>query len=74
MLHINTTEQKITITANTATGAFNGAQTLISLIEGNNGDLIEMSITDKPRYANLTILIVLYKQPATSAKSFKKYV
>ncbi|KAL4239994.1 hypothetical protein ACF0H5_000789 [Mactra antiquata] len=57
MLHIDAPKQKILIKANTASGAFYGVQTLISLIEGNNGELIETVIIDKPRYDYRGIMI-----------------
>lgn len=39
----------ITITASTAKGAMHGVQTLISLLEGNDGILSNIEITDSPR-------------------------
>ena len=46
-LDINATT--ITITASSSAGAFYGVQSLLSLVEGNGGTLVHMSIKDKPR-------------------------
>ena len=48
-LDINAKTNRITITANNSAGAFYGVQSLISLVEGNYGNLVQMRIKDKPR-------------------------
>ncbi|XP_053390345.1 uncharacterized protein LOC123562093 isoform X1 [Mercenaria mercenaria] len=50
-LSIDVQKRKVTITANSAAGAFYGAQSFISLVEGGSGNLIEMNIKDTPRYS-----------------------
>lgn len=48
-LVVDTEEQMVTITASSANGAMHGVQTLISLIEGSDGILDKIEITDSPR-------------------------
>jgi N-acetyl-beta-hexosaminidase len=54
-LDINPETSKITITAGSPAGAFYGVQSLISLVEGNDGNLVQMNIKDKPRLVSVVV-------------------
>ncbi|KAL4239992.1 hypothetical protein ACF0H5_000788 [Mactra antiquata] len=56
-LNIDAALENIEILANENPGAFYGVQTLVSLIEGCNGEMIAMNIMDKPRFLYRGIMI-----------------
>ncbi|XP_045212514.2 uncharacterized protein LOC123563659 [Mercenaria mercenaria] len=56
-LDINGKTHTITITAQSSAGAFYGAQSLISLVEGDGGTLEVLSIKDKPRYSYRGVML-----------------